>query len=210
MIVQCDFDGTIIKNNLSVLLREKYACGDWQKIDSDYLQGRLTVEQSNKLQFALIKEPKERLQAFVRQHIELRPGFVEFVRYCQESAILFVIVSSGLDFYIEPVLTEIGMPDLELHCGRASFGRNGVDVSYYDTEGNIVSEGFKKKYLTWLRKRGKNIIYIGDGLSDLEAARQADHIFATGHLLDLLSSAPVICNRFSDFYDLLRQVRLLS
>ena len=210
MIIQCDFDGTIIRNNLSVLLREQYACGDWQKIDSDYLRGRLTVEQSNKLQFALIKEPKESLKEFVRQHIELRPGFVEFVRYCQESAILFVIVSSGLDFYIEPVLTEIDMPDLELHCGRASFGRNGVDVSYYDPEGNIVSEGFKKKYLTWLRKRGKNIIYIGDGLSDLEAAHQADHIFATGHLLNLLSSAPVTCNRFSDFYDLLRQVRLLS
>ena len=210
MIIQCDFDGTIIRNNLSVLLREKYACGDWQRIDSDYLHGHLTVEQSNKLQFALIKEPKERLREFVRQHIELRPGFVEFVRYCQESAILFVIVSSGLDFYIEPVLKEIGIPSLELHCGRASFDRNGIDVSYYDPEGNIVSEGFKKKYLTWLRKRDKNIIYIGDGLSDLEAARQADHIFATGHLLDLLSSAPVICNRFSDFYDLLRQVRLLS
>jgi len=210
MIIQCDFDGTIIRNNLSVLLREQYACGDWQKINSDYLRGHLTVEQSNKLQFALIKEPEESLKEFVRQHIELRPGFVEFVRHCQESAILFVIVSSGLDFYIEPVLTEIGMPDLELHCGRASFGRNGVGVSYYDPEGNIVSEGFKKKYLTWLRKRGKNIIYIGDGLSDLEAAHQADHIFATGHLLDLLSSASVICNRFSDFYDLLRQVRLLS
>ncbi len=74
-----------------------------QKIDSDYLHGHLTVEQSNKLQFVLIKEPKERLQAFVRQHIELRPGFVEFIRYCQESAIPFAIVSSGLDFYIEPV-----------------------------------------------------------------------------------------------------------
>jgi len=43
MIIQCDFDGTIISNNLSVLLREKYACVDWQKIDSDYLQGYLTT-----------------------------------------------------------------------------------------------------------------------------------------------------------------------
>ena len=60
MIIQCDFDGTIISNNLSVLLRERYACGDWQKIDSDYLHGHLTVEQSNKLQFALIKEDKAR------------------------------------------------------------------------------------------------------------------------------------------------------
>jgi len=209
MIIQCDFDGTIIRNNLSVLIREKYACSDWQKIDSDYLHGRITVEQSNKLQFALIKEPKERLQAFVRQHIELRPGFVEFIRYCQESAIPFAIVSSGLDFYIEPVLVEIGMPDLELHCGRTSFNRGGIDVSYYDPVGNIVSEGFKKKYLTWLKKRGENIIYLGDGLSDLEAARQADHVFATGHLLDLLGTQSTTCSAFSDFYDLQRQIRLL-
>ncbi len=209
MIIQCDFDGTIIRNNLSVLIREKYACGDWQRIDSDYLHGHITVEQSNKLQFALIKEPKERLQAFVRQHIELRPGFVEFVRYCQESAIPFVIVSSGLDFYIEPVLVEIGMPDLELHCGQTSFSRDGIDVSYYDPEGNIINQGFKKKYLTWLKKRGKNIIYLGDGLSDLEAASQADHVFATGHLLDLLDTQSIACSAFSDFFDLVRQIRLL-
>ena len=209
MIIQSDFDGTIIKNNLSVLIREKYACSDWQKIDSDYLHGHITVEQSNKLQFALIKEPKERLQAFVRQHIELRPGFVEFIRYCQESAIPFAIVSSGLDFYIEPVLVEIGMPDLELHCGQTTFSHDGIDVSYYDPEGNIVNHGFKKKYLTWLKERGTNIIYLGDGLSDLEAARQADHVFATAHLLDLLDTQSVACSAFSDFYDLQRQIRLL-
>lgn len=209
MIIQCDFDGTIIRNNLSVLLRERYAGGDWQRIDSDYLHGYLTVEQSNKLQFSLIKEPKEKLQEFVRQHIEVKPGFVEFVRYCRESAIPFVIVSSGLDFYIEPVLAEIGMPDLELHCGRTSFSRDGIDVSYYAPEGNIINQGFKKRYLTWLKKRGTNIIYLGDGLSDLEAARQADYVFATGHLLDLLDTQSIACSAFSDFYDLQRQIRLL-
>jgi len=209
MIIQSDFDGTIIRNNLSVLLRGEYACGDWQKIDSDYLHGHLTVEQSNKLQFALIKEPKERLQAFVRQHIELRPGFIEFIRYCQKSTTPFAIVSSGLDFYIEPVLAEIGTPDLELHCGQTTFSRDGIEVSYYDPDGNIVNHGFKKKYLTWLRERGTNIIYLGDGLSDLEAACQADHVFATGHLLDLLDTHSIERSAFSDFYDLLHQVRLL-
>jgi len=209
MIIQCDFDGTIIRNNLSVLLRETFAQGDWQKIESGYLQGHLTVEQSNKLQFALIKEPEERLQEFVRQHIELRPGFVEFVRYCRKSAIPFVIVSSGLDFYIKPVLAQIGMPDLELHCGQTSFGKDGIIVSYYDPEGNIINQSFKRKHLSSLQKRDNNVVYIGDGLSDLEAARQADHVFARDHLGRLLNTKAVACSAFSDFYDLLSQVRLL-
>ena len=209
MIIQCDFDGTITRNNLSVLLRENFAHGDWQKIDSDYLNGRITVEQSNKLQFALIKEPKDKLQEFVRQHIEVKPGFLQFVRYCQDNGTSLVIVSSGLDFYIETVLAQIGMTDLELHCGQTSFSEDGIIVSYCDPEGNIINEGFKKKYLAWLKKRDTNIIYIGDGLSDLEAARDADYVFATGPLLKLLSTESVVCSGFSDFYDLLQQLRLL-
>ena len=209
MIIQCDFDGTIIGNNLSLLLRETFAQGDWQRIESDYLLGQLTVEQSNRLQFAFIKEPEEKLQEFVRQHIELRPGFVEFVRYCRKSAIPIVIVSSGLDFYIKPVLAQIGTPDLELHCGQTSFGKDGIIVSYYDPEGNIINKGFKRKHLSSLKKRGNNVVYIGDGLSDLEAARQADYVFARDHLWRLLNTKAVACSAFADFYDLLSQVRLL-
>ena len=209
MIIQCDFDGTVTRNNLSLLLRENFASADWQGIESDYLDGSLTVEQSNKLQYRLIKESKEKLQEFVRQHIELRPGFLEFVGYCRESAIPFIIVSSGLDFYIETVLAQIGMPDLELYCGQTSFSKNGISVSYFNPEGDIINEGFKEKHLTWLKKRDKNIIYIGDGLSDLEAARHANHVFATGHLLGLLSTEPVVCNGFSNFDDILHQARLL-
>ena len=43
MIIQCDFDGTIIKNNLSVLIREYFAPEAWQAIEVDYLEGRITV-----------------------------------------------------------------------------------------------------------------------------------------------------------------------
>ena len=210
MIIQCDFDGTITRNNLSVLLRQNFARGDWQKIESDYLHGYLAVEQSNKLQYSLIKEPKEKLQEFARQHIEVRPGFVEFTDYCQETGIPLVIVSSGLDFYIETVLAQIGMQNLELHCGQTSFGKDGIAVSYTDPEGNTVSEGFKKRHVNWLKKRDSKIVYIGDGLSDLEGARNADYVFATDHLLRLATTHSIACSAFSDFYDLLHQIPQLQ
>jgi len=208
LIIQCDFDGTITRNNLSILLREQFACGKWRRIELDYLRGRVSVEQSNRLQYALIEEPRERLQEFVRQHIDVRPGFREFVRYCRDNAIKFVIVSSGLDFYIETVLVEIGMPDLELHCGRTVFTKDGIGISYTDPEGNTIDKGFKDKYLFWLKRSARNLIYIGDGLSDLEAARCADHVFATGHLATLLRAESVAWSCFIDFYDFLSQMQL--
>ncbi len=210
MIIQCDFDGTIINNNMSTLLRENFAPSSWQKVESDYLRGRLSVEKSNKIQFALIKEPKDRLQTFVRQHISLRPGFIGFVTYCNRKGIPFIIVSSGLDFYIQAVLEEIGLQDLELHCAKTSFSCKGIEVSYYDPEGNPVDRGFKNLYLSWLKTRGGEVVYLGDGLSDLDAACKANHVFATGQLPILLSSKSSTYYNFSDFSDVLHRVRLLS
>jgi len=206
MIIQCDFDGTITKNNLSVLLRENFACSGWRKIDSDYLSSQLTVEQSNQQQYTLIKEPKEKLEQFVRQHIEVRPAFRQFIEQCLAAGIRFAIVSSGLDFYIETVLKNIGIPEVELHCAQTHFGQDGIVVTYHDPEGNIIEKGFKKSYLTWLRNQNKPIVYIGDGLSDFEAAPAADHVFATDQLHRLLTASSISHYTFSDFNDIWHQM----
>lgn len=206
MIVQCDFDGTVTINNLSFLLRERFAVGDWQKVESEYFRGQLTVEVSNVRQYTLIKESREKLQKYARDRVEVRPGFLEFVAYCRAAGIALFIVSSGLDFYIEAVLEKLGVSDLELRCGRTSFNQDGIGVSYLDPEGNIIEEGFKRKWLSWLKQRGDSVVYIGDGLSDLEAACAADHVFAIDHLRRLLKADSIAHRTFSDFHDVLRQM----
>ena len=210
MIIQCDFDGTIIKNNLSVLIREHYAPEAWRAIEMDYLEGRITVEESNRRQFALIKEPKERLQEFVRGHIDLRQGFSEFIADCEAKGNYLVIVSSGLDFYIEVVLSELGMSDIELYCGKTEFNENGIMVNYANQRGNTIKQGFKISNLHQLKQRDKRIIYIGDGLSDLEAVRNANYTFATGHLAALLKEEHVSWSYFTDYYDIRNKLTLLE
>jgi len=210
MLIQCDFDGTIIRNNMSVLIREEFLHGNWQETEKDYLAGRITVEQSNTLQYRSIKEPESRLREFVRGHIDVRPGFSEFIDYCAQNGITFVIVSSGLDFYIETVLAEIGMADLELHCAQTSFTPEGISVSYTDPYGNTVDNEFKCSYLDWLRQRDGTILYLGDGLSDVKAACRADHVFAVSALRKVLDAESVNYCTFTDFFDVMRQVRLIS
>ncbi len=210
MIIQCDFDGTIISNNLSVLIREHFAPDAWRAIEMDYLEGRITVEESNRRQFALIKEPKERLQEFVRCNIDVRQGFSEFTADCEAKGNHLVIVSSGLDFYIEVVLSELGMSDIELYCGKTEFSEKGIMVNFADKKGNTIEHGFKISYLNWLKQRDKTINYIGDGLSDLEAARNADYVFATGHLATLLKEEHVSWSYFTDFNDIRNKLRLLE
>jgi 2-hydroxy-3-keto-5-methylthiopentenyl-1-phosphate phosphatase len=211
MIIQCDFDGTIIENNLSVLIREYFAPVAWRAIETDYLEGRITVEESNRRQFSLIKEPKGKLQEFVRCHINVRKGFLEFTAKCEAEGNHLVVVSSGLDFYIETVLGELGMFDIELYCGKTEFTEKGIIVRYTDHMGNGIEHGFKVSYLNWLKQHDKNVIYIGDGLSDLEAARNASYVFAMGHLAKLLNEerAPwSFSNNFIDIGDKLTLLKL--
>jgi 2-hydroxy-3-keto-5-methylthiopentenyl-1-phosphate phosphatase len=210
MIIQCDFDGTIIKNNLSILIREHFAPEAWRNIETHYLEGRITVEESNRRQFALIKEPKEILQEFIRCHIDVRQGFPEFTAYCEAKGNHLVIVSSGLDFYIEAVLRELGMSDIELYCGKTEFTEKVIMVSYIDEKGNAIEHGFKISHMNRLKKRDNRIIYIGDGLSDLEAARHSDYVFATGHLATLLKEEHISWSYFTDFNDIRNKLSLLE
>ena len=121
MIIQCDFDGTIIMNNMSVLIREHFAPDEWREIETEYVEGKLSVEESNRRQYKLINDPKSVIQEFVRSHINVRDGFIEFVKYCTTKKIQFIIVSSGLDLYISAVLNEIGMSDVVFHCAKTGF-----------------------------------------------------------------------------------------
>ena len=210
MIIQCDFDGTIATANISLLLREEFITGDWRKIEADYLSGKLTVEVSNQRQFALLMEPRDKLVAFARKHARVRDGFLEFVQYCQNNDIEFVIVSSGLDFYIQAVLEQINAPDLELHCAHTDFGQDSIAVTYTGPDGNMVKNGFKRRYLDWLKQRSDAIAYLGDGLSDLEPASAADYVFATGSLPALLKANSISHYTFASFYDILQQIRRIQ
>ncbi len=204
--IQCDFDGTIIMNNLSILLREQFASSEWKAIEAEYLAGRLTVEESNWRQFILIKESRRVLESFVLQNIKVRPGFLDFVKYCHIDGLRLVVVSVGLDFYIETVLNNIGLPEVEIYCARTVFGQDGITVLYVDPEGYPVKDGFKRRCLTWLRKQGYPVVYIGDGLSDLDVAKAADQVFATGHLHSLLDEASVPHYSFSSFTEVIRRM----
>jgi len=210
MLIQCDFDGTIITSNLGVLFREEFAQGDWKSIETAYAQHRITVEECNRWQYRLIREPIEKLKDFACQHIEVRPGFSTFVDYCRQNDIPLVIVSNGLDFYIQTVLALIGMSHLELHCGYGVYSGNGITVSYEDPEGNPLDSGFKTRYLDWLRKRDSTIVYLGDGYSDIAPASRADHVLATGTLPDMLKAASISATPFGDFYEVVREVQRLS
>jgi len=210
-IVQCDFDGTITEKDAGFLLLDAFADGNWRQVLEEYIEGKITVGAFNTRAFAMIKADKKTLLDFMFKSgkVKIRPGFQELLAYCSKKGIKFVIVSNGLRFYIEAILQNAAINNMEVFAAQNRFKTDGVEVKYIGPNGNQLAEGFKEAYTELFLKRGYRVIYAGNGISDIYPARKAHHVFATGELLESCKEANLTCTPFNDLNDIINGLELL-
>lgn len=208
-IIQCDFDSTIAREDVSFLLLDAFADGDWRGILKQYREHNIPVGVFNSETFAMVKANKQTLLDFIKNRVEIRPGFEELLAYCVKEGFEFVIVSNGLSFYIEAILKNIGVYNIEIHAAQTQFNPEGLKVQYIGPDGKILQDSFKKAYTELFLSRGYRVIYVGDGYSDIIPAKRADYIFARDDLLDHCQDNNINCTPFNDLTDVVRGLELL-
>lgn len=209
-LVQCDFDGTITQQDVSYLLLDAFADGDWRHLLAEYRKGKITVGHFNAKSFAMIKAGKQTLLDFIKDRVKIRPGFGELLSYCQAKGFQFVIVSNGLDFYIDAILRDLAVANVEVFAAQTRFHPEGIEVKYVGPEGNQLQSDFKEAYTRLFVRQGYRVIYIGNGISDLTPARRAHHVFATGELLARCQEMNINCIPFDDLGDIIKELELLE
>jgi len=208
-LVQCDFDGTVTEEDISFILLDAFAEGDWRQYIEEYDAGRITVGQFNSQVFGLVRADRQTLLDYVRDRAVVRPGFKEFAEMCHRNGYRLVIVSNGLQFYIEQILGDMGMNDVEVHASQTRFFPGKLRVEYIGPDGSIVDAGFKEVYTDAFLSEGYRVIYIGDGSSDYAPASLCHEVFAArnaGSLLRRCHEGNVECKPFSDFHDIICQI----
>ena len=185
--VMClDFDDTIVLDNTARQIFERFAAEEWRDAEAAYHAGRLSVEQFNAAAFDLIEAPVEEMRAYVREVARVRPGFLELLDWAQWNDWQAMVVSNGFDFYVDEVLDGLGVDRVVRHAGRTRRDYRWR-VTYYSPRGIEVQERFKLAYAASLQNAGDFVAYIGDGASDVEAAKLAPVVFARSTLLEALS-----------------------
>ena len=210
ILVQCDFDGTVTEEDISFLILDAFADGNWRRLLNQYRAKEISVGCFNTKAFTMVKEDKEALNQFVKERFELRAGFGKLIEYCRKRGFRFVIVSNGLDFYIRTILENIGLSDVEVFAARARFGADGVEAQYIGPEGEELQDDFKEEHVRHFLRQGYRIIYIGNGDSDIPSSRMAQHVFATGQLLEYYKGKSLDCTPFNDFNDVVKELELLG
>ena len=178
--IVCDFDGTALVDDLGDRVAFRFAGeAHYRAAEEAYRAGACTFGTLLTRIFAPITAGREEIAAFARAHAVLRPGFERFLAACHAGGLPFLVVSSGLDAYIEPVLD--GLPPhlrdhLELRANRARVSPGGIEVSFHGQDcgfcgfckGNVVRE---------LQAAGHKVAVCGDGTGDRHAADAADAVF---------------------------------
>ena len=207
--IQCDFDDTITVREVGVALLGAFGPRNWRQIEEEYHSGLITVEECNRRQFAHVKISQETVQDFAVRTVEIRQGFSQLVDYCRNEGMRFVIVSNGLDLYIEPILVKLGLADLERYSGQAHITSEGIAVAYIDPTGIPVEKDFKIACLRHLQAGNQPVVCIGDSISDIPPALAADHVIARGELLDHFRRNNLPHFTFETFYDVQQHLQSL-
>jgi 2-hydroxy-3-keto-5-methylthiopentenyl-1-phosphate phosphatase len=210
--IQLDFDGTVTEEDVSFLLLDEFAGSRWRKYLEEYASGKISVADFSKTVFGMIKADEETSTDFVLNspRVRVRPGLKEFIDYCKNKRIKVIIVSHGLTFYIGAILSNLGIEGLEIHAAENVFSPDGMKVRYLGPDGRELEAGFKEAYTDMLKQKGYQVVYIGDGNSDIYPSRKADYVCATAQLLARCREEKLKCYPFDNFYDVIKIIDSLK
>ena len=213
--VQIDFDGTVTIDDVSFLLLDKFVGSAWREHLDEYTSGRIPVGAFNKRVFGMMKAGRKTMTDFVltSESVKIRPGFRELLEYCAKKNYKIAIVSNGLLFYIEAILKKLGVNDtkgMEIYAARNDFYHGGLKVAYIGPDGKELEAGFKEAYTEMLISKGYDVIYAGNGDSDIYPVRRAKHVFATDQLIKRCRKEKLECIPFNDFFEVIKGLEGLN
>jgi 2-hydroxy-3-keto-5-methylthiopentenyl-1-phosphate phosphatase len=177
VILACDFDGTVVLEDVTDLIWDAHLPYDWTSVLMPASRdGAITPFQLIERGYADVTAPPDALLAWVAPQVHLRAGFQDLVAACGARGWPVHVISHGLDFYLRALLPA-GVPFTSF---TGTFGAGRWAVALPSDIAPAPGQDFKIHVIDGLRARhpGHTVAFVGDGRLDLPAARHADRVFA--------------------------------
>jgi len=206
LVVFSDFDGTFTAKDIGNRIYTHFSGGRNRQLVEDWKKGLITSRECLTRESELITATADDIKAFLNQ-FELSPGALETYKELTHHGIPFYILSDGLDFYIDYILRKFHLEQIPHRANRAIFDRNRLRIEFpYRNDGCPrcgSCKGVRIKEIVGAAREEVEVVFIGDGLSDICALPQSDTIFARGDLLTYCRQHQFPAIEYSDFFDIL-------
>ena len=205
-VLVSDFDGTISKKDFFAYATENILSYEDMYPWREYKKGKISHVNALNLIFNQIHLPKSEFDLFI-DSIEVEEYFCPTVELCKNKNIDVFVVSAGADYYISRILKRLCVEEkVSLITNPSTYSQiEGlklfpVDKShrYYDEDLGVS----KKNFVLNLKQKGYTVIFAGDGLPDIDAAKVSDIVFARDYLVQLCEKNRVSHKHFDSYYDI--------
>lgn len=196
-----DFDGTITDvDTFDALVRAQAGDAQWETLEAELLGGRITLREALRSEAAFVRLTRPAALAFLEANARVDPAFQPFVARARTAGASIVVVSSGIRTIIHDALARAGV-EIEVLANDVDFAEEGWTIAFIDDSENGHD---KAAHVHAARAAGRRTVYIGDGLSDYEAALAADVRFAkAGRKLEAYCrTREVACTPFTSFAEI--------
>ena len=197
-LIAVDWDGTITEKDR--LQDIAFEFGDPEivdELDRGLKEGTVTLRDEIVGEYATVRASLEEVIEWTAARTRIRPGFHEFVELAREQGWRLVVVSSGFNELIEPLLEREGI-DVEVIANHVDPRPAGWIVDWrYPDHCEVCGESCKRSTLP-----PGEVVYVGDGYSDRCVALASDRVFATAGLARYLADQGKAFEPFTDFHAL--------
>lgn len=198
-----DFDGTITKKDTCYAMVETFAKDGWEEISRLWEDKKLSTEDCANRIFELFQASLEDVGNLMDK-MEIDGYFKEFLELCRHKGHEVYILSDGYDFNIKTVLEKHNI-EVKYYSNKLLYDTDkgfSIECPYHNPScGNCGT--CKTSLIKALKGDSGQVVYIGDGYSDMCPAAIADVVFAKDFLYKYCREKGINAIFFSDFKDII-------
>jgi len=183
-IIVSDFDGTITKGDSLYNFFDKFASSEWLDVEDLWTKGKISSKECLIKEFELVKGLSEKLIEDYTKTIEIDEDFFDFIELTKKENADFIVVSDGIDYFINKILKNNNINNIKLITNHAEFINGKFTLSFPNGFVGCDNDSgtCKCKVVSDLKKTHDKIYYIGDGASDFCVSEKVDYLFAKSSL----------------------------
>jgi HAD superfamily phosphoserine phosphatase-like hydrolase len=214
----CDFDGTITKNDVWVSALGKFIKdkNQFQIVCDEFINNRITARECIKRELELVEDFNFELFDSYLATEELDEYFKEFLAYCENNGYEIVLLSEGLDYYIDYILNREKI-ELKYFSNRL-ITRNENEKIKISCEFPYSDEvcaycGMSKRNIIVNNTNDYDneiSVFIGDGVSDFCGSNYADIVFAKKRLASYCWKNNITYYEYKNFKDIINKLQKLK
>ena len=199
-----DFDGTITEEDMLDSVARVFGDEDvYERVERGLDDDTMTLQDVITLEFEPVTATVDEVVEWIAERVHVRAGFRDFVEDARRRDWRVVVVSSGFEELIRPVLEGEGV-EVDIRANRVDTSAGNWRVIWtYGEACDVCGQSCKRSLVRELAGEDE-VVYVGDGYSDRCAALASDRVFATKGLATYLDGEGVQYVPFDDFHDVAR------